>query len=451
MSILEKLENFKLKNLHQDTDVNFLNDQKFCLTLNSALSELYRVQPKNPVSFLANYLLNEHRSTELIEIQEEKQKIKIQSIIQYEQKQNNYTLLKQGRDKKIEIYESEKAKLLNEIKASEDLEAILDRVCDTLKKLVNATGVYISYYERKRKPITEQSQDDDHLDDYDVIRFVAYDKDHSFLKGLYLESKDNKEGVTYSLYEEENKDGTDMDEVPNKEEIKNIYIKEVIRENKIKFFKEPRLGCYLALNISYESSKSLESLSSALLKWEEFQQEKIRIQEEKIEKEKQKKEEMEMGGDNDGDEEEIQKEAVLADFDKKEKRVIIALDTLGQDRLFTKEEYDFINLVALNIKNSFYELEKKLLIKDRDLKLNSIEEQIKFFEENKEEKIKEYEDIFRKEYIITKYGDSPPTSDEEKKFVSDFSKFKYIVTEILRKDNFLNKDILNFAKYEVNF
>jgi len=42
--------------------------------------------------------------------------------------------------------------------------------------------------------------------------------------------------------------------------MKALLIDEVIREKKIKFFNEPRLGSYFAIDISYMSSFSKEVL-----------------------------------------------------------------------------------------------------------------------------------------------------------------------------------------------
>jgi len=58
---------------------------------------------------------------------------------------------------------------------------------------------------------------------------------------------DAKENVK-SLYEELT--------IAKNNNVKSILIPEVVREKKMKFFREPRLGCYLILDMTYKSSFS---------------------------------------------------------------------------------------------------------------------------------------------------------------------------------------------------
>jgi len=49
--------------------------------------------------------------------------------------------------------------------------------------------------------------------------------------------------------------------------------------------------------------------------------------------------------------------------------LILCLDTLGQDRLFSFEEQHYIFQVAKTLSKSWEELEKNLLLKSRDIRL----------------------------------------------------------------------------------
>ena len=50
-----------------------------------------------------------------------------------------------------------------------------------------------------------------------------------------------------------------------KEEVlKNIFIEEVVNEDKIKFFREPILGAYFAIDIRYNSSLNYNALKVQL-------------------------------------------------------------------------------------------------------------------------------------------------------------------------------------------
>lgn len=68
MSIIERLEKFKLET-KELPDIEYLKKSEIGKIINyiggvisRGLSELYKVQPKNPVTFLSNWLLNESRS-----------------------------------------------------------------------------------------------------------------------------------------------------------------------------------------------------------------------------------------------------------------------------------------------------------------------------------------------------------------------------------------------------
>jgi len=94
---------------------------------------------------------------------------------------------------------------------------------------------------------------------------VYYSKDHDeFLRNRCLETN---EGLSFELImpkDEFNNDG-DKDDKPIKstlkesaiakgQNIKSILIPDVVREKKVKFFREPRLGCYFILDMTYKSS-----------------------------------------------------------------------------------------------------------------------------------------------------------------------------------------------------
>jgi hypothetical protein len=64
MNNLEKLENYKHE-IKDHPDIEFLKNSDLGRVVNRGLAELYKTQPKNPVTFLASWLLNESRSVEI--------------------------------------------------------------------------------------------------------------------------------------------------------------------------------------------------------------------------------------------------------------------------------------------------------------------------------------------------------------------------------------------------
>ena len=67
-----------------------------------------------------------------------------------------------------------------------------------------------------------------------------------------------------------------------------------------------------------------------------------------------------------------EEKVLLTDFQKLPKRYILCLDTLGKDRVYTTEEQSFALETAKILRDSWEELEKNLLLKDRDIRIEMI-------------------------------------------------------------------------------
>ncbi len=78
------------------------------------------------------------------------------------------------------------------------------------------------------------------------------------------------------------------------EEEPNLFIKDVVREPRMKFFEVPRLGCYLAVPLNYENSEFESAFDTGLknhLQCEEEREKQREMREEWEEEEKKKREE----------------------------------------------------------------------------------------------------------------------------------------------------------------
>jgi hypothetical protein len=64
MSLLQKLESYNLSE-SESKDIEYLKQSSIGGIVNRGLAELYKVQPKKPITFLANWLINESRSKEI--------------------------------------------------------------------------------------------------------------------------------------------------------------------------------------------------------------------------------------------------------------------------------------------------------------------------------------------------------------------------------------------------
>ena len=166
--------------------------------------------------------------------------------------------------KEIREKQSERHRFLESIKEATDFERILFQVCENLKQFTDSTGVYFAIRDFKRKKITDNDDEFAHFSvETEVIRYIAWDKEHkTTLKGQFLELET---GVTNDLFKpkeeveesKENKENNAENTEEKKVEEEKLNFKlvpEVVREKRMKFFKEPKLGCYLAIDITYKSS-----------------------------------------------------------------------------------------------------------------------------------------------------------------------------------------------------
>ena len=153
------------------------------------------------------------------------------------------------------------------IQEAKDFDPILNEICQRLKGFIGATGVYLAIRDLKRRKVNENDLETDHMiKDNEVIRYIAWDNDHSnLLKGRFLELESGVTNFLFKPPEEEdkkddaNKDLANVEEGTEKkveEKLNQVKIDEVVREKRMKFFREPRLGCYRAIDITYKSSLS---------------------------------------------------------------------------------------------------------------------------------------------------------------------------------------------------
>ena len=86
------------------------------------------------------------------------------------------------------------------------------------------------------------------------------------------------------------------------------------------------------------------------------------------------------------------------------------MDTMGQDRLFSTQEEEFALATAKILRNSWEELEKRLLLKDRDIRFEMMKQEKIYldqlniqFNQNPLDKMPDLEDKFKNEYIQEKF------------------------------------------------
>lgn len=91
-----------------------------------------------------------------------------------------------------------------------------------------------------------------------VIHFSHANKQHEFLVDKVLAKG---KGLTFDVFN----DKTDEEgKVIESEDLNHVYVKEVVREPRIHFFKVPKLGSYLAIRLDYKSCLSVEAYNDGI-------------------------------------------------------------------------------------------------------------------------------------------------------------------------------------------
>ena len=481
----------------EEEQLKYLEDTGLNDIVNKGLVELYRIQPENPITFLASFLINENNSKKIIESIEKSKEIKVSLEEKIKMDEEYKQKEKEEMEKKEQEKEAEKEKLRETIKCCTDFEDKLNEICEKLKRIIGATGVYVSSYEYKRKLVENITDDENaHIDpdNIKVLRYIHWNEDHNFLHGKYLP---RKKGMTYSIFlngeeaeddEEEEKgeeakeppqaEGGDADEGEGDEveketqskelPVKMLEIQDVVNTKKMYFYREPRLGSYLCFNIGYKSSLNYNSLLSAIKNLQEYQVKNDEYEKAKAEKEEEEKQNAaneEENKDNDeGEDEEIEEKKeeggegededkeklikpVLEDFEKEPKILIISMDTLGQDRTFSDSEKIFAREISKLIRDSIETLEKKKLENDRDLRIDFLKLEKPLVEEWTVDKIEVEEENAVKEYTNSDEFLNKEIQDEEGRRINEeFAKVQWSINTLTSGD-FLGV-IEMFEKFE---
>lgn len=293
-------------------------------------------------------------------------------------------------------------------------------MADFIQEFTGATGVYIGKLEHPRIPIDDKDNDKGHVDREQpkVLKFVhASPADHAYMEGRILKPG---QGVTHDVFNPpdttprpaaEEAEGEDGEKkaviVPHTprdtlvDEHYHVYVNEVVREGKMHFYRVPRLGAYMAIPLEYYSCLSQKALDLSITDYQAYQKacEELEKSKKEWDEENEKfKEEKERAGEPYIPEERTWPVITEKPFHSKLKKYAVCLDTLGQDREFTREQ----RLFALKTVETFAQIwerrEQENLTKDRNLRLQMLEAD-KEFNENILARITEEEDDFVREHI----------------------------------------------------
>ena len=231
------------------------------------------------------------------------------------------------------------------------INTMMQKCADHMKKRLNASSCYIGrlseYPEGHEKAGTQ------------LIQYEYATANNSFMVGKGLPKGDvddegnpvNGSGVTFKVFEpvEEEEVEPEVDEDGNPIEVEKppplpvmMHVENVLRNNGVKFFRFPMLGAYLAVDVATKSSCHNSAMDAEYLTASDEPVKEEGDEEAEEGEAKEEKTDAEPELDEDGNPIVPEKpKRVWEPAEVKEGHMVIACDTMGQNRPFNEDEILF--------------------------------------------------------------------------------------------------------------
>lgn len=133
--------------------------------------------------------------------------------------------------------------------------------------------MYIGKLVAPKRAIREEDDDRAHIDEEasKIIHYMQATNGHEYMVDAILKQD---QGLTFDVFNDEpvaevepqfDEDGNQLPApIVDTNIPKFIYVKEVVREPRLHFYKVPRLGSYLAIRLEYNSCLFEEALETAV-------------------------------------------------------------------------------------------------------------------------------------------------------------------------------------------
>ena len=189
-------------------DSEYLKSDEIGTVISKGMAVMYRANPKNPVDFLAKWLLNhaqvQRASDDVKKGQKEVKKHeksyqKKLHKIEENRKQDEATAAE--RQNKID-------KFAGAVEKNDDLNCMLDELTTYLKEFTDSTAVYIGKLCYPKKPVDDADDDKAHENDdaEPHIHFCHASTGHDYIVGKHLAKG---QGITFEVF-----DGPKVEENP---------------------------------------------------------------------------------------------------------------------------------------------------------------------------------------------------------------------------------------------
>eukprot|EP00347_Sterkiella_histriomuscorum_P002901 403366357 len=456
---------------HEHKDVAYLKRPDIGLVLSRALSETYQQQPSKPIEFFAKFLLNHSKTQKKAQAEKEREK----QIKELRDRHAYFVMAK-----KAEIEETLKEDRLKQkkqsdfydlLEKSQDLTDNLDELAQYLQDFTGATGVYIGKLIQPRKEIQDEDDDRAHIDNDNpkVVWYIHSSQGHEYMKGKILS---NEQGVTHAVFnppqveneaEQYDEEGNLIPPKPKSTDIldtnHHVFVREVVREPKIHFYKVPRLGSYLAIPLVYNSCLFEDALDNAVSDYfavQKAREEQDKARQEYEEEQNRIREEKERLGDYYEAPEPREWEVIKQkDFETFQESFVVCLDTMGQDREFTDVERRLALQAVQNFKEIWERTEFENLTRDRNRKIKIMEIDREFMDVESH-KLMEEEDKHVEEYLqqhmaqnLGPDGQPAQQIDEELKDLIQKSIRLQYIAQMFRDKVEYQKSVKRLTKYKV--
>ena len=316
-------------------DVEYLKQDEIGLVISKGLGELYVTKPTNPLHYLGNWLLNHAAVLKKEEAEKTRAQRKSELIEKHAQAMLDQENLKKEQEEKAQTAQQQEEDFKSTIANSLDVDDLLPSLADHLKQKTQATACYIGILEKVKKPVTDADDENAHLDPEapEVIRYIIATPGHEFMVNKVLKEEEGE--ITYSVFKEEEQADEEAPEEPQPQKLKTAFVSDVVNEPRIKFFDVPKLGSYMALPLVYRSCLEETAFDTGLEDLLECK--RLRAEQEE---EKEKIESMKEQGEEIPEElaEKEFNEIKESEYKKTPIKLVVCLDTMGQDREFTAQE-----------------------------------------------------------------------------------------------------------------
>ncbi len=290
------------------------------------------------------------------------------------------------KEKAAAAVEQRKAAFHESLLKSADLTDNLQALTDYLHEHTGATGVYIAKLVAPTRPIEDDADDRAHLDEEapKVLQYIHATKDHQFMIDRVLTPE---VGLTHDVFKE-----TSAGEEPAEEEEAAegappkstdildtykgfVYVPEVVRNQRVHYQKVPRLGCYMAVPLVYQSCLSDEALAQLVEDTQAYnaaveeQQKEVEAYETELQARREAAEEAKEPFEEEEKEwEEIAKPTPQCT----EGKYVVCLDTMGQDCELSAEKKRFVLTTLRAFTKAWEESEQRALLADCERKIEQL-------------------------------------------------------------------------------